>query len=94
VRTYATEAGYGPRLVRKSRPIRLLQPANTGGLHARLAIVSQVGFDAAKRLAIRGVSDDEAARSYEVSVELARWRVNATGARIIAACALSRRHKM
>jgi hypothetical protein len=31
VRTYATEAGYGPRLVRKSRPIRLLQPSKHGG---------------------------------------------------------------
>ena len=31
MRTYATEAGYGPRLVRKSRPIRLLQPSKHGG---------------------------------------------------------------
>lgn len=37
--------------------------------------------DAARRLALQGASNDEAARQFGVSVDLARWRMNATGAR-------------
>lgn len=48
-------------------------------------------FDAARRLAYRGVSDEDAAERFGVSVELARWRMNATGARKIAARAHAKR---
>lgn len=41
-------------------------------------------FDAAKRLARQQASDEEAALQYGVSIEIARWRMNATGARIMA----------
>jgi Zn-dependent peptidase ImmA (M78 family) len=41
-------------------------------------------FDAAKRLARQKASDDEAALKFQVSRELARWRLDATGARMIA----------
>lgn len=48
-------------------------------------------FEAAKRLAWRGATDDEAAIRFGVSVEFARWRLNATGARLIAARAKGQR---
>lgn len=41
-------------------------------------------FEAAKRLARRGATDQEAALQYGVSLEVARWRLHATGARKIA----------
>ncbi|MFI6076548.1 ImmA/IrrE family metallo-endopeptidase [Actinoplanes sp. NPDC051343] len=44
-----------------------------------------IPFDAAKRLARRGVTNEEAAAEFEVSVEVARWRLDSTGARKIAA---------
>lgn len=43
-----------------------------------------IPFEAAKRLARREATDDEVALRFGVSAELARWRMNATGARIIA----------
>lgn len=43
-----------------------------------------VPSDAARRLARQGTTDDEVALRFGVSIELARWRMNATGARIIA----------
>jgi len=43
-----------------------------------------IPFEAAKRLARRKATDDEVALHFGVSPELARWRMNATGARIIA----------
>lgn len=43
-----------------------------------------IPFEAAKRLARRKATDDEVALRFGVSPELARWRMNATGARIIA----------
>lgn len=43
-----------------------------------------VPSDAARRLARRKVTDDEVALRFGVSIELARWRMNATGVRIIA----------
>lgn len=42
-------------------------------------------FDAARRLAWQGATDEQAASQYHVSVYVARWRMNATGARKIAA---------
>lgn len=39
---------------------------------------------AARRAAARGKTDEQVAQLYDVSIELARWRMNATGARIIA----------
>jgi hypothetical protein len=39
---------------------------------------------AAHRLANRGASDAEAALMYGISIEMARWRLNATGARLVA----------
>lgn len=44
-----------------------------------------VPFEEAKRLARRDLIDEEVAAKFAVSVEIARWRMNATGARIIAA---------
>lgn len=43
-----------------------------------------IPFDSAKRLARQEATDDEVALCFGVSPELARWRMNATGARIIA----------
>lgn len=43
-----------------------------------------IPFEAAKRLARQKATDDEVALCFGVSAELARWRMNATGARIIA----------
>lgn len=43
-----------------------------------------ITFQAAKRLAVRGATDEDAAAEFDVSVELARWRLNSTGARLIA----------
>ena len=43
-----------------------------------------IPFEAAKRLARQRATDDEVALRFGVSPELARWRMNATGARIIA----------
>jgi Zn-dependent peptidase ImmA (M78 family) len=39
---------------------------------------------AAHRLARRGASDEQVATHYGISIEMARWRLNATGARLIA----------
>jgi hypothetical protein len=39
---------------------------------------------AAKRLAARGASDDDVAEAFGISTIMARWRMNATGARLIA----------
>lgn len=41
-------------------------------------------YEAAKFLAIRSVSDEEAAKRFDVSVEIAAWRLNSTGARKMA----------
>ena len=43
-----------------------------------------IPFEAAKRLARQKATDDEVALRFGVSPELARWRMNSTGARIIA----------
>jgi Zn-dependent peptidase ImmA (M78 family) len=50
-----------------------------------------VPFEGAKRLARQKATDDEVALRFGVSLELARWRMNATGARIIARRAASYR---
>lgn len=50
-----------------------------------------IPFDAAKRLAFDQVTNEEAARRFGVSLELARWRLNATGARKIALRARAKR---
>ena len=50
-------------------------------LGAELLLTAQ----AARALARRGATDEEAARRYQVSVAFARWRLAATGARKIAA---------
>lgn len=47
--------------------------------------------DAARRLALNGVSDEAAAQHFGVSVVYARWRLNVTGARRIAARARAKR---
>lgn len=48
-------------------------------------------FDAAKRLAYNHASDLDAAQMFGVSLEFARWRMNATGARKIARRAHAKR---
>jgi Zn-dependent peptidase ImmA (M78 family) len=50
--------------------------------------------DAAKRLAFNRVTDEEVARQFGISVQFARWRMNATGARKIAARAAARRRRI
>ncbi len=49
--------------------------------------------DAARRLALDGASDETAAERFGVSVAFARWRLNVTGARKIAARALAKRRR-
>lgn len=49
--------------------------------------------DAARKLAFDGVSDEVAAERFGVSVEVARWRLNASGARKIAARAHAKRRR-
>lgn len=49
--------------------------------------------DAARRLALDGVSDQSAADRFGVSVDFARWRLNVTGARKIAARAFAKRRR-
>ena len=44
-----------------------------------------IPFEAAKQLARRGLTNEDVARQFGVSTELARWRMDATGARLIAA---------
>jgi hypothetical protein len=46
---------------------------------------------AAQRAAVAGKSDEEVADIFDVSIELARWRMNATGARLIAQRAARKR---
>jgi Zn-dependent peptidase ImmA (M78 family) len=48
-------------------------------------------FEAAKLLAFDGVSDAHAAERFGVSIEFARWRMQSTGARIIAQRARAKR---
>lgn len=50
-------------------------------------------FEACKRLAVYKTSDQAAADRFGVSVEFARWRLNATGARRIAARAQKKRRQ-
>ncbi|BBY17124.1 ImmA/IrrE family metallo-endopeptidase [Mycolicibacterium litorale] len=57
-----------------------LQEDEAAEISAELLVPS----DAARRLARQKASDDEVALRFGVSIELARWRMNATGARIIA----------
>ena len=49
--------------------------------------------EAAHRLAYYKVTDEEAARRFRISPELARWRMNATGARIKAERAHAKRSR-
>jgi Zn-dependent peptidase ImmA (M78 family) len=44
-----------------------------------------IPFEAAKKLARRKATNEEVALQFGVSVEMARWRMDATGARLIAA---------
>jgi len=43
-----------------------------------------IPFEAAKTLARRGATDEDVAKQFGVSLAFARWRMDATGARIIA----------
>jgi Zn-dependent peptidase ImmA (M78 family) len=51
---------------------------------AELAGELLVPFDAAKAMARRGATNEEVALQFGVSTDLARWRLDATGARLIA----------
>lgn len=51
---------------------------------AELAGELLLPFEAARFLAIRGASDEDAAAHFDVSVHIASWRLNSTGARRIA----------
>jgi orotate phosphoribosyltransferase-like protein len=44
-----------------------------------------IPFEAAKKLARRNATNEEVAHQLGVSTEMARWRMDATGARLIAA---------
>lgn len=49
---------------------------------------------AAKRAALARLTDEEVAEHFDVSIELARWRMNTTGARIIAKRAANKRSRV
>lgn len=51
-----------------------------------------VPIAAAKWLAYRNATDQEVADRFDISLEMARWRMHGTGARKIAARAAARRH--
>lgn len=51
---------------------------------AELGAELLLSFEAAKRLARRHATDAEAAAQYGVSPQIARWRLDSTGARLIA----------
>jgi hypothetical protein len=52
-----------------------------------------IPFEAAKRLAFNDASDEEAAAEFGVSIQFARWRLNVTGARLIAQRARAKRQR-
>lgn len=58
---------------------------------AELGAELLVPVDTAQRLAYRGASDTEVAEVFDVSVEMARWRMDATGVRKIARRAAAKR---
>lgn len=76
------EHKFGTSLVneRGCRTADKLQEDEAAEISGELLVPS----DAARRLARQKVTDDEVALRFGVSIELARWRMNATGARIIA----------
>ncbi|HSX65924.1 ImmA/IrrE family metallo-endopeptidase [Nocardioides sp.] len=76
------EHQFGTSLVneRGCRTADKLQEDEAAEISGELLVPS----DAAKRLARQKATDDEVALRFGVSIELARWRMNATGARIIA----------
>jgi Zn-dependent peptidase ImmA (M78 family) len=76
------EHTFGTSLVneRGCRTADKLQEDEAAEISGELLIPS----DAARRLARQKATDDEVALRFGVSLELARWRMNATGARIIA----------
>lgn len=43
-----------------------------------------IPVDGAVRLAFRGATDEDAAERFDVSIEMARWRMNGSGARTVA----------
>jgi Zn-dependent peptidase ImmA (M78 family) len=76
------EHKFGTSLVneRGCRTADKLQEDEAAEFSADLLVPS----DAARRLARQKATDDEVALRFGVSIELARWRMNAPGARIIA----------
>lgn len=73
-----------------TRKCRLLNPAHETEA-AELSGELLLPFEAAKRLAYNDVSDVDVAERFGISVEFARWRMNATGARKIARRARAKR---
>lgn len=74
------------------RGCRTAEPAHEAEA-AELGGELLLSFEAAKGLAWFRLSDEEAALKYGVSVEIARWRLNATGARKIASRARAKRQR-
>jgi hypothetical protein len=85
------EHTFGTRLVneRGCRSADKLQEEEATEISGELLIP----FEAARRLARQKATDDEVALRFGVSPEMARWRMNATGARIIAQRALNHRRE-
>lgn len=77
-------------LMTSSRGCRIGHPAHEKEA-AELGGELLVPADAAQRLAYRDASDTEVADVLDVSVEMARWRMDATGARKIARLAAAKR---
>ncbi len=66
--------------IRRCRLTNKEQEAEAAELSGELLLP----FEAAKFLAIRGIPDEEAATRFDVSVDIAKWRLNSTGARRMA----------
>ena len=83
------EHKFGTSLVseRGCRTADKVQEGEAAEISGELLIPSE----AARRLARMKATDDEVALRFGVSPELARWRMNATGARIIAKRAANNR---
>jgi len=76
------EHTFGTSLVNE-RGCRVADPTQEGEA-AEIAGELLVPFEAAKLLARKGQTNEEVALRFGVSVDMARWRMDSTGARIIA----------
>ena len=76
------EHQFGTSLVNE-RGCRVADPVQENEA-AEIAGELLIPFEAARILARRNASDQDVARQFGVSLDMAKWRMNATGARLIA----------